>query len=153
MNNVSRTLRGQYSSSGSLRVVVGALCVAMCVPVLASNGQSATVGNQSTQVIGEATRDAYLKARLERDARREQRRHDRESRHVAEEGTSSVKDSDFAEVEGGTHHRSLKRALADGSDAAAIEQRKNLTREERRALKRELRDALQGANSSDLPTR
>tara|TARA_R110002049_G_scaffold83790_1_gene213205 strand:- start:94 stop:555 length:462 start_codon:yes stop_codon:yes gene_type:complete len=153
MNNVSRTLRGQYSSSGSLRVVVGALCVAMCVPVLASNGQSATTDIQSTQVIGEAKREAYLKARLERDARREQRRLDRESRHLADSGSSSAKDSDFDEVEGGTHHRSLKRALADSSEAAAIEQRKNLTREERRALKRELRDAMLGANSGDLPTR
>ncbi|MBA4743586.1 MAG: hypothetical protein H2060_12865 [Azoarcus sp.] len=153
MNNVSRTLRGQYSSSGSLRVVVGALCVAMCVPVLASNDQSATVDTQSTQVIGEATREAYLKARLERDARREERRLDRESRHVADSGSSSARDSDFAEVEDGTHHRSLKRALADSSEAAAIEQRKNLTREERRAIKRELRDAMLGANSGDLPTR
>jgi len=73
MHNVSRTLRGQYSSSGSLRVVVGSLCVAMCVPVFAANGASATAGTPTTQFSGETMRDAYLKTKLGREERRIER--------------------------------------------------------------------------------
>jgi len=148
MHNVSRTLRGQYSSSGSLRVVVGSLCVAMCVPVFAANGASATAGTPTTQFSGETMRDAYLKTKLGR----EERRIERNSRLMAEGETAAVADPEpeASVKERRDDHRSLKRALVDGGDAAAAaERRKNLTREERRALKRELRDALQGANSDE----
>lgn len=151
MNNVSRTLRGQSSSSGSLRVVAGALCVAMCAPVFASNGQGTKAGTQSPQVIGETTHKVYLKARIERETRRDERRIESESTQVPEDVTRSMAQPDSSSTPRGNDRRGLKRALADSSDAAAAEQRKNLTREERRALKRELRDALQGANSDDTP--
>lgn len=150
MNNVSRTLWGQYSSSSSLRMVVGLLCVAVCFPGFASNGASAMAGTSAAQFSGETTREAYLKTKLGRD----ERRIERSSRLMAEGETAAVADPDpEAEAsveERGDNHRSLKRALVDGGDAAAAsERRKNLTREERRALKRELRDALQGANRDE----
>jgi hypothetical protein len=130
MNNVSLSCQGQRPMSSALLTALGVVVLATSTWAYSNDGDV-----DESAVPAAQMRD---QGQVDRSARAEQRRAEMEARRTAARPESAAGD-----------RRALKRALVESDRTAATAPRSSMSREERRALKRDLRSAMEGANNGD----